>query len=115
MGRPKRSKGLVGRIAVMEANAKRFGFDPEEMHKPILKPFGRCGELGGEARAVFASGRIQSGSCDKEGLRRQTSPASVHQMVLTPESNCFIRAGSGAGSVGSPVDASGGDARFGME
>src|SRR5713101_1416333 len=33
-----RSKGLVGRIAVMEANAARLGFDPEEMHKPILKP-----------------------------------------------------------------------------
>jgi hypothetical protein len=33
-----RSKGLVGRIAIMEANAARIGFDPEEMHKPILKP-----------------------------------------------------------------------------
>jgi hypothetical protein len=33
-----RSKGLVGRIAIMEANAARLGFDPEEMHKPILKP-----------------------------------------------------------------------------
>ncbi len=33
-----RSKGLIGRIAIMEANAARLGFDPEEMHKPILKP-----------------------------------------------------------------------------
>jgi hypothetical protein len=33
-----RSKGLVGRIAIMEANAARLGFDPEEMHKPIFKP-----------------------------------------------------------------------------
>lgn len=33
-----RSRGLVGRIAIMEANAARLGFDPEEMHKPILKP-----------------------------------------------------------------------------
>jgi hypothetical protein len=33
-----RSKGLVGRIAIMEANAARLGFDPEEMHQPILKP-----------------------------------------------------------------------------
>jgi hypothetical protein len=33
-----RGKGLVGRIAIMEANAARLGFDPEEMHKAILKP-----------------------------------------------------------------------------
>jgi hypothetical protein len=33
-----RSKGLVGRIAIMEANVARLGFDPEEMHKAILKP-----------------------------------------------------------------------------
>jgi len=33
-----RSKELVGWIAIMEANAARLGFDPEEMHKPILKP-----------------------------------------------------------------------------
>jgi hypothetical protein len=33
-----RSKGLIGRIAIMEANAARLGFDPEEMHKPIMKP-----------------------------------------------------------------------------
>ena len=31
-----RSKGLVGRIAIMEANAAKLGFDPEEMHKAIL-------------------------------------------------------------------------------
>ena len=33
-----RSKSLVGRIAIMEANAARLGIDPEEMHMPILKP-----------------------------------------------------------------------------
>jgi hypothetical protein len=33
-----RSKSLVARIAIMEANAARLGFDPEEMYKPILKP-----------------------------------------------------------------------------
>jgi hypothetical protein len=33
-----RSKNLVGRIAIMEGNAARLGIDPEEMHKPILKP-----------------------------------------------------------------------------
>jgi len=33
-----RSKGLVGRIAIMEANAAKLGFDPEEMHKPIQRP-----------------------------------------------------------------------------
>ena len=33
-----RNKALVARIAVMEANAARLGFDPEEMYKPILKP-----------------------------------------------------------------------------
>ena len=33
-----RNKALVARIAIMEANAARLGFDPEEMYKPILKP-----------------------------------------------------------------------------
>ena len=33
-----RSKILIARIAIMEANAARLGFDPEEMYKPILKP-----------------------------------------------------------------------------
>lgn len=33
-----RNKALVARIAMMEANAARLGFDPEEMYKPILKP-----------------------------------------------------------------------------
>jgi len=33
-----RSKKLIGRIAIMEANAARLGIDPEEMHQPILKP-----------------------------------------------------------------------------
>jgi hypothetical protein len=33
-----RNRALVARIAIMEANAARLGFDPEEMYKPILKP-----------------------------------------------------------------------------
>jgi hypothetical protein len=33
-----RSKNLVGRIAIMEANSARLGIDPEELHQPILKP-----------------------------------------------------------------------------
>lgn len=33
-----RNKALVVRIAIMEANAARLGFDPEEMYKPISKP-----------------------------------------------------------------------------
>ena len=33
-----RSKTLIARIAIMEANAARLGFDAEELYKPILKP-----------------------------------------------------------------------------
>jgi hypothetical protein len=33
-----RSKSLIARIAIMEANAARLGFDPEELYKPLLKP-----------------------------------------------------------------------------
>jgi hypothetical protein len=33
-----RSRSLVARIAIMEANAARLGFDPEEMRKPLVKP-----------------------------------------------------------------------------
>ena len=32
------SKNLIARITIMEANAARLGFDPEELYKPILKP-----------------------------------------------------------------------------
>jgi DNA anti-recombination protein RmuC len=45
-----RSKNLIGRIAIMEANAARLGIDPEEMHQPILKPVrttSRAGRGGG--------------------------------------------------------------------
>ncbi len=45
-----RNKALVARIAIMEANAARLGFDPEEMYKPILKPVrttSRAGQRGG--------------------------------------------------------------------
>jgi hypothetical protein len=65
-----RSKNLVGRIAIMEANAARLGIDPEEMHQPILKPVRtmlRAGRGGGTTRA---DGRVQSG-CDGENFYRQ--------------------------------------------
>ena len=31
-------KNLAAQIAIMEANAARLGFDPEEMYRPLLKP-----------------------------------------------------------------------------
>lgn len=48
-----RNKALVARIAIMEANVARLGFDPEEMYKPILKPVrtvSRAGTTGGIGR-----------------------------------------------------------------
>ncbi len=33
-----RSRQLVGRIAIIEANAGRLGIDPEELYRAILKP-----------------------------------------------------------------------------
>ena len=42
-----RSKNLVSRIAIMEANAARLGFDPEEMHRPLLKPLRSVSRAGG--------------------------------------------------------------------
>jgi hypothetical protein len=51
-----RSKSLVARIAIMEANAARLGFDPEEMYKPILKPVrtvSRAGTTGGAGRKGY--------------------------------------------------------------
>lgn len=44
-----RNKALVARIAIMEANAARLGFDPEDMYKPILKP-ARTTSRAGSAR-----------------------------------------------------------------
>jgi hypothetical protein len=52
-----RNRGLVGLIAVMEANAARVGFDPEEMYKPIQKPIRTMSRAGtrkpGSARRRF--------------------------------------------------------------
>jgi len=48
-----RNRTLVARIAIMEANAARLGFDPEEMYKPILKPVrtvSRAGTTGSPGR-----------------------------------------------------------------
>lgn len=42
-----RSQNLVARIAVMEANAARLGPDPEEMHRPLLKPLRSVSPAGG--------------------------------------------------------------------
>ncbi len=33
-----RNKHLVARLALVEANAARLGFDPEELYRPVLKP-----------------------------------------------------------------------------
>jgi hypothetical protein len=44
-----RNRALVARSAIMEANAARLGFDPEEIYKPILKPVrttSRAGQRG---------------------------------------------------------------------
>jgi hypothetical protein len=46
-----RNKALVARIAIMEANAARLGFDPEEMYKPILKPVRTVSRAGTTADA----------------------------------------------------------------
>jgi hypothetical protein len=50
-----RSKGLVGRIGIMEANAARLGFDPEEMYRPILKPV-RTVSRAGANKGPFGKG-----------------------------------------------------------
>lgn len=52
-----RSKVLVGRIAIMEANAARLGFDPEEMHKPILKPVRTMSRAGSGRRSGLSRSR----------------------------------------------------------
>jgi hypothetical protein len=51
-----RNKALVARIAIMEANAARLGFDPEEMYKPILKPVRTTSRAGRGGAGRFRSG-----------------------------------------------------------
>jgi hypothetical protein len=41
-----RNKALVARIAIIEANTARLGFDPEELLKPILKPLRNASRAG---------------------------------------------------------------------
>jgi hypothetical protein len=54
-----RNKALVARIAIMEANAARLGFDPEEMYKPISKPVRTTSRAGQRAGNGFQrSGKI---------------------------------------------------------
>jgi len=108
------SKSLVGRIAIMEANADRLGIDPEEMHQPIVKPVRTMSRAGQGGTRGSASGRVQSRNGDEDALHRQTravfgvylhytrvngrapaeadmeryfgvTPPSVHQMILTLE------------------------------
>jgi hypothetical protein len=50
-----RNKALVARIAIMEANAARLGFDPEEMYKPILKPVRTTSRAGARGVGRFRS------------------------------------------------------------
>jgi hypothetical protein len=51
-----RSKGLAGLIAIMESNAGRLGFDPEEMYKPILRPIRTISHAGQKGAAPFRRG-----------------------------------------------------------
>lgn len=48
-----RNKALVARIAIMEANAARLGFDPEEMYKPIFKPVRTTSRAGSTSGRPF--------------------------------------------------------------
>jgi hypothetical protein len=45
-----RCRGLVARFALVEANAARLGFDPEELYKPIPKPDRRTSRAGAKGR-----------------------------------------------------------------
>jgi hypothetical protein len=56
-----RSKGLVGRISIMEANAARLGFDPEEMYKPILKPTRTSSRAGTGGVGRFHNSHVDDG------------------------------------------------------
>lgn len=49
-----RNKHLVAQIAIMEANAARLGFDPEEMYRPLLKPVRTVSRAGNNKK-----GRVQ--------------------------------------------------------
>ena len=51
-----RNRGLVGRIAIIEANAGRLGIDPEELYRAVLKPvrsMSRAGSNMNGARKFF--------------------------------------------------------------
>jgi hypothetical protein len=52
-----RNKTLVARIAIMEANAARLGFDPEEMYKPISKPVRTTSRAGSNGSRRFRTGQ----------------------------------------------------------
>lgn len=45
-----RNRALLGRIAVMEANAARLGVDPEELHRAGPKPDRRASRAGSRGR-----------------------------------------------------------------
>jgi len=53
-----RNRQLVGRIALIEANAGRLGIDPEELYRAVLKPvrsMSRAGSNRSNARRHFRS------------------------------------------------------------
>jgi hypothetical protein len=53
-----RNRQLVGRIALIEANAGRLGIDPEELYRAVLKPvrsMSRAGSIRSNARRDFRS------------------------------------------------------------
>jgi hypothetical protein len=53
-----RNRQLVGRIALIEANAGRLGIDPEELYRAVLKPvrsMSRAGSIRSNARRHFRS------------------------------------------------------------
>jgi hypothetical protein len=47
-----RNKQLVGRIAIIEANAGRLGIDPEELYRAILKPVRSMSRAGSNMNGV---------------------------------------------------------------
>jgi len=47
-----RNRQLVGRIAIIEANAGRLGIDPEELYRAILKPVRSMSRAGSNMSGV---------------------------------------------------------------
>ena len=87
-----RSKGLVGRIAIMEANAARLGFDPEEMHKPILKPVRTMSRAGQRRRWRFSQAvAYNRAAVTKKRLHRETRPVPGVHFLLHEDSRTALQ------------------------